>query len=644
MPALLHLALFLFLAGLVEFFFQTHIVVAYVTLAAVVVVSTAYGALTLMPLVITSTPYQTPLSLRLPRTFEPLKLRLQRRPWMKQQRDRPFQYAEAMEKISALRQSRALQWLLDRMRGAESFDRFVEGIEPFLGAAEQSTRIVFQLNVNTDPEGRRRCLSAHIGHRLHLCLDTSIAIDTRRSQVKSMAGALWSLLIRVHAGDMDNDIAPGGTDDTSEWRPVSQHLQQWLHPYILRSLRRLRQDPDPFISLYSICTSIVILVHTARLLATAMLQKGDITVPHGWGFIQLLEAYDSGVTYEAVEMSFELDVLVECLLGPPRDEMGQRSRAEENLSRFSNARGFVPKSSFDFSALGSSPSKDVEHLDTKAVSNSCHLAALCAFLEHLTTKTRDLHPTPTVIDLIQRTFRLLAVNTSAENSDRTIQRSFNTNLERVFHSHYYADPRAEILGGRATFLHEEIRGITALISKTLDHPVWSRNAGIVAFGITSYVRADELVLLDSGSGRMGDVVFDGKPLIPSAEYTICTADRYDGLDLSGSDNTSVLIFALHGGHNQKWQLLQNGQYWSLRNAQTGTFLGIESDLGSICDSTAVCASNEAIAWDIRIEPDTSQYCLYYAGTEYAIARGSDNKVRSYPFTRLGQRFYAKGTG
>ena len=62
MPTLLHISVFLFFAGLVEFLFPVHSAVACATLGCIVVFALAYANLTILPNIYHSCPYDTPLS------------------------------------------------------------------------------------------------------------------------------------------------------------------------------------------------------------------------------------------------------------------------------------------------------------------------------------------------------------------------------------------------------------------------------------------------------------------------------------------------------------------------------------------------------------------------------------------------------
>ncbi|KAH9021076.1 hypothetical protein EDB84DRAFT_1580949 [Lactarius hengduanensis] len=62
MPTLLHLSVFLFFAGLVEFLFPIYKSVAYATLGCIMVFVLAYAVLTVLPTIYLNCPYATPLS------------------------------------------------------------------------------------------------------------------------------------------------------------------------------------------------------------------------------------------------------------------------------------------------------------------------------------------------------------------------------------------------------------------------------------------------------------------------------------------------------------------------------------------------------------------------------------------------------
>jgi hypothetical protein len=62
MPTLLHISVFLFFAGLVEFLFPIYVTVAYAALGCIGVFAVAYAILTVLPNIYLNCPYSTPLS------------------------------------------------------------------------------------------------------------------------------------------------------------------------------------------------------------------------------------------------------------------------------------------------------------------------------------------------------------------------------------------------------------------------------------------------------------------------------------------------------------------------------------------------------------------------------------------------------
>jgi hypothetical protein len=62
MPTLLHISVFLFFAGLVEFLFPIYATVAYTTFGSIMVFALAYTTLTVLPNIHLNCPYGTPLS------------------------------------------------------------------------------------------------------------------------------------------------------------------------------------------------------------------------------------------------------------------------------------------------------------------------------------------------------------------------------------------------------------------------------------------------------------------------------------------------------------------------------------------------------------------------------------------------------
>ncbi|PIL34506.1 hypothetical protein GSI_03283 [Ganoderma sinense ZZ0214-1] len=97
-------------------------------------------------------------------------------------------------------------------------------------------------------------------------------------------------------------------------------------------------------------------------------------------------------------------------------------------------------------------------------------------------------------------------------------------------------------------------------------------------------------------------------------YKLVNAKAGNVLDLSGSDNKSLIGYDWHDGDNQKWHLVQEDGAWVLRNVSTGHYLGVE---GEACDGTPVVAVYEPFRWDIwPDEEDSSTYRLFVPNTRY----------------------------
>ncbi|PIL34509.1 hypothetical protein GSI_03286 [Ganoderma sinense ZZ0214-1] len=97
-------------------------------------------------------------------------------------------------------------------------------------------------------------------------------------------------------------------------------------------------------------------------------------------------------------------------------------------------------------------------------------------------------------------------------------------------------------------------------------------------------------------------------------YKLVNAKAGNVLDLSGSDNRSLIGYGWHGGHNQQWHLHHEDGGWVLRNRETGRYLGIE---GEARDGTPVIAVEEPFRWHIVAdEEDTSTFRLFVPNTHY----------------------------
>ncbi|PPQ69127.1 hypothetical protein CVT26_003575 [Gymnopilus dilepis] len=83
------------------------------------------------------------------------------------------------------------------------------------------------------------------------------------------------------------------------------------------------------------------------------------------------------------------------------------------------------------------------------------------------------------------------------------------------------------------------------------------------------------------------------------------------IDLSGSDNHSVLGWNRHGGENQQWELIQeNDGQWEFKNVATGKYLKFD---GEAKDGEPLIASDEPYGWDIwpdEQDPSGVRICVH----------------------------------
>ncbi|KAI0052101.1 hypothetical protein FA95DRAFT_54530 [Auriscalpium vulgare] len=125
-PALLHVAVFLFFAGMVEFLFPINRTVAGVTLAFVSACASAYLLLTVLPHVRSNIPYRTPFSsVAIARALSLFSRMFSRRPPMHARAERLT--AEEMEI-----DRKALSWTLAALEDDDDLESFLEGIPGFL--------------------------------------------------------------------------------------------------------------------------------------------------------------------------------------------------------------------------------------------------------------------------------------------------------------------------------------------------------------------------------------------------------------------------------------------------------------------------------------------------------------------------------
>ncbi|KAG6840073.1 hypothetical protein C0991_009185 [Blastosporella zonata] len=93
-------------------------------------------------------------------------------------------------------------------------------------------------------------------------------------------------------------------------------------------------------------------------------------------------------------------------------------------------------------------------------------------------------------------------------------------------------------------------------------------------------------------------------------YHIVNVKSDTALDLSGTDNVSIIGWEKHNGDNQKasrvWELEHENNQWTFRNVGNGKYLGIAE--GDLENGLALRAVDNPFAWDIF--PDHNDNSVY----------------------------------
>jgi hypothetical protein len=254
-PFLLHAAVFLFFAGLVEFLFHVNDTLAYVLLGCIVVFNKIYFLFTILPLFYRNCPYMTPMSglhWRLVQALQFALLSSIRRisevvvPKWTSKRKKLKQYVDKCKAhlfgglhhdlkqfaMSAGPQldSFSMRWTLNSLREPSELESFIAGIPGFLGSVTitsdplqptPSSVTLYDLLHDSDVH-----LGLRIGHLLKTQLHTPIAC----------VDALWHI---------------------TRWFDAV-NVPQWDRIFgeaTLDSLRALKGSRDPAIALVSRCTA-----------------------------------------------------------------------------------------------------------------------------------------------------------------------------------------------------------------------------------------------------------------------------------------------------------------------------------------------------------------------------------------------------
>jgi hypothetical protein len=241
-PMLLHISLFLFFAGLVEFLMPINDLIANITLAAGVVCGTMYAIITILPLPFRQCPYRTPLSGLLWRLLQLLRI-LQCRSLDGVYNGNLAETREylATGGVPGKRDSTALHWVLESLTENCTLEAFVDGIPGFFHSDRQ--------DLGYDPcdlfdgflrRGRVQ-LGAKIGRLLQSCSSGALTKAASQRRAFTCLNAISTLTLRLS----DKSV--------SAW--MQSAWQNGFVECIAEELERLRKHDNTIVASYAHYTS-----------------------------------------------------------------------------------------------------------------------------------------------------------------------------------------------------------------------------------------------------------------------------------------------------------------------------------------------------------------------------------------------------
>ncbi|KAF8262005.1 hypothetical protein EI94DRAFT_741613 [Lactarius quietus] len=252
-PALLHLAMFLFIAGLIDITAPASRMLSLLSLIVLIAIAAFYLALSWFPLHDMQSPYRTPLSSAL---------------WYIKQAVRPLnftnvegstvvvdsgslsrgreEYATATIDGTQERDLASLSWTLSSLIDRGDCEPFIEGIAGFM----HSDRIVGAPLIMLELV-KRKDLARHILELLVNCVEPAHdSIDIRRRQSISGLGALRALTANWFSDDAGVTVQDG--DPHGVWK--------WSYSFpekVIDITMSLRSASDSVISMHARCTAAV---------------------------------------------------------------------------------------------------------------------------------------------------------------------------------------------------------------------------------------------------------------------------------------------------------------------------------------------------------------------------------------------------
>lgn len=275
-PALLHAAVFLFFAGLVDFLFPINSMIAYTVLGAALVCGFLYTIITILPTILRNCPYRTPLSSMCWRFSQMLRrllfklFRFQARLRASTRVSVSISAIQLMSKMSMVedmetlatkdsheRDMRALQWLMESLIEDSEFEPFVEGISVLLSGTNREkigsgiSKTVLELLFD-----RKAKLLARTVRLLKTCEEPgALAKAPRRNRAIICIDAITSLFNALSSESCDLPAYP---------LPSMLHIleSEWVD--FAHTLATLQNDeaPDIVSSTNSLATLVVATLHT----------------------------------------------------------------------------------------------------------------------------------------------------------------------------------------------------------------------------------------------------------------------------------------------------------------------------------------------------------------------------------------------
>lgn len=230
-PTLLHIAVFLFFVGLVEFLFPIHFGIACLMLVVVVICGGLYSAITILPTVRRNCPYRTPLSGIFWSILGALGF-LQYLDSRGEEKRITGNIAQGQEldatEYSASRfqrDFRALKWTVEVLTEDSDFETFVEGLRIYL--SDGTSPAIRDLMLDKDVQ-----LIHRITRLLVSCQIGTLPCDVKRRRALTAMGTLKALVKVL---------------DDCEWSRKWTSLA-FFDPLMGQTLRQLQMDEDPGIS------------------------------------------------------------------------------------------------------------------------------------------------------------------------------------------------------------------------------------------------------------------------------------------------------------------------------------------------------------------------------------------------------------